>query len=32
LEAITQKGIELGLSFEKNIVENNWTAAVFYKN
>jgi ribosomal protein L11 methyltransferase len=29
LEAITQKASELGLTFEKNSVLNNWTAAVF---
>lgn len=31
LDAITQKGAELGLKFEQNTVLNNWTAAVFSK-
>lgn len=31
LEAIKQKASELGLAFEKNIVSNKWTAAIFVK-
>jgi len=32
LELITAKANELGLSFVKNLILNNWTAAVFVKN